>query len=61
MMNVLRAHGRKIMAGFALAGVLGLGGMNLYQRFAANDCCYPGSPCCAPGSPCCNHGATAQR
>jgi hypothetical protein len=54
MFNLIRAHWSKISAGLFVATLLGVGGMQVYQRFAG-DCCQPGAACCHPGSPCC-HG-----
>jgi hypothetical protein len=39
--------------GFALAGALTLGGIQLYDYLTDDDCCQPGAACCYPGSPCC--------
>ena len=53
MLNYLRAHWSRVLpVGFALAGALTLGGIQLYD-YLTDDCCQPGAACCYPGSPCC--------
>jgi hypothetical protein len=54
MLNYLRTHwSRVVPMGFALAGALTLGGIQLYDYLNDDDCCQPGASCCYPGSPCC--------
>lgn len=52
MMNQLRKSWTKLAAGCLLLGALGAGGKAAYDRYAADDCCYPGSPCCTGGACC---------
>jgi hypothetical protein len=53
MLTWFRAHWSKISKGLLLAGVVGVGGVELYDYFS-DDCCEAGAPCCYPGSPCCS-------
>jgi len=50
----IRGRNAKAWAGILLAGLVGIAGVRLHERYAGS-CCYPGAPCCHLGSPCC-HG-----
>jgi hypothetical protein len=59
MLNLLSAHGKKMLAGLAMVIAIGSGGLTAYQR--ATSCCHAGASCCYPGSPCCHGQAMAAR
>jgi hypothetical protein len=59
MVSFAQKYWSKVCSGVLLAGVLGLGGVSLYERFAG-DCCNRGAACCHPGAACCNHKVAAR-
>lgn len=61
MMNVFRAHARKIAAGLLLFGALGASASTAYAQYAGSSCCSAGASCCHPGAPCCHGRAAAQQ
>jgi hypothetical protein len=60
MLNMIRSNWSKFAGGLLLAGVLGLGGVNAYERLTAS-CCTPGASCCTPGASCCRGHQVALR
>lgn len=60
MLNMLRNHGKKLISGLVLSGILGIGGAAAAQEQPAPSCC-SASSCCGNGGSCCgNAGSCGQ-
>ena len=58
MLSFVRRNWSRISTGLMLAALVGVGGVELHDRYAGS-CCHAGAACCHPGSPCCHGKSTA--
>ncbi len=58
MLNVLRNHGKKIVSGLVLSGILGIGGVAAAEEQPAPSCCSTAS-CCGQDHACCGQAGSS--